>query len=159
MVFPCHALECSAIHLAASCSVMKPLITSVSPSGHRISTPQPDPGFFRAQKVGRCSDITRICAYGGPVQASYPATIDDEIAMTRSNRRPFRLVSTTPPMKMMVRRRCSDGCAALGVWEVCRSSARHPLFHRAPKATFRRWLGQSVQAMRVPRVKLVPERQ
>jgi hypothetical protein len=51
------------------------LITSVSPSGHRISTPQPDPGFFRATKVGRCSDILRICAYGGPIQASYPATI------------------------------------------------------------------------------------
>jgi uncharacterized protein (DUF433 family) len=26
-------------------------------------------------KVGRCSNIRRICAYGGPVQASYPATI------------------------------------------------------------------------------------
>jgi hypothetical protein len=75
LVFPCHALECSAIHLAASCSVMKPLITSVSPSGHKISTPQPDPGFFRATKVGRCSDILRLCACGGPVQASYPATI------------------------------------------------------------------------------------
>src|ERR1700690_598698 len=54
---------------------MKPLIASVSPSGHRISTPQPDPGFFRATKVGRCSDITRICACGLPIQASYPATI------------------------------------------------------------------------------------
>jgi len=72
---PCHALECSAIHLTASCSVMNPLIASVSPSGHRISTPQPDPGFFRATKLGRCSDILRICACGGPVQASYPATI------------------------------------------------------------------------------------
>jgi hypothetical protein len=51
------------------------LITSVSPSGHRISTTQPDPGFFRATKVGRCSDIPRICACGGQVQASYPATI------------------------------------------------------------------------------------
>jgi hypothetical protein len=50
-------------------------MTSVSPSSHRISTPQPEPGFFRATKVGRCSDILRICAYGGPVQASYPATI------------------------------------------------------------------------------------
>jgi hypothetical protein len=37
--------------------------------------PQPDPGFFRTMKVGRCSDIRGICAYGGPVQASYPATI------------------------------------------------------------------------------------
>jgi hypothetical protein len=54
---------------------MKPLTTSVSPSDHRISTPQPEPGFFRATKVGRCSDILRICAYVGPVQASYPATI------------------------------------------------------------------------------------
>jgi hypothetical protein len=54
---------------------MKPLIASVSPSDHRISTPQPEPGFFRATKVGRCSDILRICAYGGPVQASYPAPI------------------------------------------------------------------------------------
>src|SRR5260370_5321773 len=61
-VFPCNALECSAIHLAASCSVIKPLITSVSPSGHRISTPQPDPGFFRATKVGRCSDVPKITA-------------------------------------------------------------------------------------------------
>ena len=67
--------SCSVIHLSASYSVIKPLITSVSPSGHRISTPQPDPGFFRATKVGRCSDIVRICPYGGPVQASYPATI------------------------------------------------------------------------------------
>jgi hypothetical protein len=71
-VFAC---ECSAIHLTASCSVMKPLITSVSPSGHRISTPQPNPGFFRATKVGRCSDIRRICACADTVQASYPATI------------------------------------------------------------------------------------
>ena len=74
-VFPCQALECSAIHLTASCSVMKPLIASVSPSGHRISTSQPEPGFFRATKAGRCSTILRICAYGGPVQASYPASI------------------------------------------------------------------------------------
>jgi hypothetical protein len=71
------ALECScsAIHLTASCSVAKPLTTSVSPSGQRISTPQPEPGFFRATKTGRCSDIPRIWACGGPVQASYPATI------------------------------------------------------------------------------------
>jgi hypothetical protein len=74
-VFPCHPLECSAIHLAASCSVTKPLITSVSPSGHRISIPQPVPGFFRAMKVGRCSNIRRICAHGASVQASNPATI------------------------------------------------------------------------------------
>jgi hypothetical protein len=118
-VFPCHALECSEIHFTASCSVIKPLTTSVSPSGHRISTPQPDPGFFRATKVGRCSGIPRICACGGPVQASYPAPIDDEIAMMRSNRRPCRPVSTTPPKKMpkkiMARQRCSDSCAA---WDV-----------------------------------------
>ena len=77
LYFPATPLEflCSVIHLIASYSVIKPLITSVSPSGHRISTPQPDPGFFRATNVGRCSDILRICAYGGPVQASYPATI------------------------------------------------------------------------------------
>ena len=74
-VFPCQALECSAIHLTASCSVMKPLIASVSPSGHRISTSQPEPGFFRATKAGRCSNILRLCAYDGPVQASYPASI------------------------------------------------------------------------------------
>jgi len=75
--FPGLGLECScsAIHLTASYSVIKPLTTSVSPSGHRISTPQPEPGFFRATKTGRCSDIPRICACGGPVQASYPATI------------------------------------------------------------------------------------
>src|ERR1700730_1499580 len=42
--------------------------------GFFLSTPQPDPGFFRATKAGRCSDIQRICACGGPVQASYPAT-------------------------------------------------------------------------------------
>jgi hypothetical protein len=37
------------------------------PSGHRISTPQPDPGFFRATKVGLCSDIPssmRLCRPG-----------------------------------------------------------------------------------------------
>ena len=88
-VFPGVALEysCSAIHLTASCSVMKPLTTSVSPSGHKISTPQPDPGFFRATKVGRCSDIPRICACGGPVQASYPATI--KLTDYRAACRPF----------------------------------------------------------------------
>jgi len=69
LLFPCQPSECSAIHLTASCSVIKPLITSVSPSSQRISTTQPDPGFFRATKVGRCSDILRICAYGAPVQA------------------------------------------------------------------------------------------
>jgi MASE1 protein len=74
-VFPCDALECSAIHLPASCSVRKPLIASVSPSGHRISIAQPVPGFFRAKKVGRSSNILRICACGGPLQDSYPATI------------------------------------------------------------------------------------
>lgn len=37
--------------------------------------PQPSPGFFRAMKIGRCSNIRRICAYGAPVQASYPAAI------------------------------------------------------------------------------------
>jgi hypothetical protein len=68
---------------------MKPLITSVSPSGHRISTPQPDPGFFRATKVGRCSDILGICACGGSVQASYPAIIK----LTHYPPRP----STSPP--------------------------------------------------------------
>jgi hypothetical protein len=56
---PC---SCSVIHLSASYSVINPLIASVSPSGHKISTPQPDPGFFRATKVGRCSDIPRLCA-------------------------------------------------------------------------------------------------
>jgi hypothetical protein len=75
LLFVCHALECSVIHLTASYSVIKPLITSVSPSGHRISIPQPAPGFFRAAKVGSCSDIHRICACGEPVQGSYPATI------------------------------------------------------------------------------------
>jgi hypothetical protein len=35
--------------------------------------PQPEPGFFRATKVGRFSDILRISVYGGPVQARYPA--------------------------------------------------------------------------------------
>jgi hypothetical protein len=67
--------SCSVIHLSASYSAIKPLMASVSPSGQRISTSQPVPGFFRATKVGRCSDILRICACGGSVQASYPATI------------------------------------------------------------------------------------
>ena len=67
--------SCSVIHLSASYSAIKPLMASVSPSGQRISTSQPVPGFFRATKVGRCSDILRICACGGPVQASYPAAI------------------------------------------------------------------------------------
>ena len=74
-VFSSHVLECSAIHLAASCSVMKPLITSVSPSGHRISIPQPVPGFFRAPKVGRCSNIPSSMNRWRPVQASHPDTI------------------------------------------------------------------------------------
>ena len=78
--FPWQASECSAIHLAASCSVTKPLITSVSPSGHRISIAQPVPGFFRTKKVGRSSNILRICACGGPVQDSYPAAIKLPIA-------------------------------------------------------------------------------
>jgi hypothetical protein len=60
------------------------LITSVSPSGHKISIPQPDPGIFRATKVGSCSDIRRICAWGGPIQASDPATIK----LTRSHLSP-----------------------------------------------------------------------
>jgi hypothetical protein len=69
--------ECLAAHSAACCLVVKPLITSVSPSGQRISTTQPSPGGlpFLTPKTGRCSDIQRICAYGGPVQASHPATI------------------------------------------------------------------------------------
>jgi hypothetical protein len=54
---------------------MKPLTTSVSPSGHRISIPQPVPGFFRAMKIGRCSNISGICANGGPLQGSHPAPI------------------------------------------------------------------------------------
>jgi hypothetical protein len=39
-VSPCHALECSAIHLVASRSVIKPLITSVSPVA-RIAPDRP----------------------------------------------------------------------------------------------------------------------
>jgi hypothetical protein len=71
--FPGVALEysCSAIHLTASSSVIKSLITAVSPSGHKISTPQPDPGFFRATKVG----IRQTCACGLTIQASHPAII------------------------------------------------------------------------------------
>jgi predicted amidohydrolase len=46
-----------------TCSVAKPLTTSVSPSGQRTSTTQPNPGLpFRAAKAGRYSDISRICA-------------------------------------------------------------------------------------------------
>src|ERR1700692_4021045 len=59
---PCHALECSAIHRTASRSVKKLLMTSALPSGHTISTPQPVPGFLRAVKVGRRTNIYRICA-------------------------------------------------------------------------------------------------
>jgi hypothetical protein len=66
---------------------MKPLTTSVSPSGHKISTPQPDPGFFRATKVGRCSDIRQTCACGLTIQASYPATI--KLTDYRAACRPF----------------------------------------------------------------------
>jgi hypothetical protein len=45
--------------------VAKPLTTSVSPSGQRTSTTQPNPGLpFRATKAGRYSGISRICAYG-----------------------------------------------------------------------------------------------
>ena len=69
----CHAFECSAIHLTASPSVTKPLTTSVSPSGHKISIPQPVPGFFRAMNVGCCSSIGRVCACGGQVQANHAA--------------------------------------------------------------------------------------
>jgi hypothetical protein len=72
LLFSCQTFECSAIHLAASCSAIKPLITSVSPSGQRTSITQPDPGFFRATKVGRCSDIPQICAYCTPVQDTVP---------------------------------------------------------------------------------------
>ena len=66
LLFSCQPLECSAIQSAAAFSVAKPLITSVSPSGQRISTTQPTPGLpFRATKVGRCSGIFRICACRG----------------------------------------------------------------------------------------------
>jgi hypothetical protein len=72
-VFPTRSSECLAIHSAACFSVAKPLTTSVSPSGQRTSTTQPSPGFFRATKTGRCSDIRRICACGAPDQASLAA--------------------------------------------------------------------------------------
>src|ERR1700737_3079957 len=75
LLFSCQVSECLASHSAACFSVVKPLITSVPPSGQRISTTRPSPGFFRATKMGRYSDIPRICGYGGPVQASHPATI------------------------------------------------------------------------------------
>ena len=76
LVFPWQPSECLAIHSAACCSVVKPLTTSVSPSGQRTSTTQPNPGLpFRATKAGRYSDISRICAYGAPVQAGRLATI------------------------------------------------------------------------------------
>jgi hypothetical protein len=82
---PCHAFECSAIHLTASCSVMKPLTTSVSPSGHRISLPSQFRDF-RTMKVGRCSNIRRICAHSGAVQASYPAAIKLNVSFGRRGR-------------------------------------------------------------------------
>lgn len=66
------APECSAIHFAASRSVTKPLIASVSPSGQRTSTPHPLPGFFRTRNVGCCSNICSLCAAGRQLQASYP---------------------------------------------------------------------------------------
>src|SRR5256886_9710421 len=93
---PCHALECSAIHLTASCSVMKPLITSVSPSGHRISTPQPDPGFFRATKLGRCSDVPKITACNVDIKRllhgndRFSALEVDPAKYQRSLRRPHK---------------------------------------------------------------------
>ena len=72
-VFSTRSSECLAIHSAACFSVAKPLTTSVSPSGQRTSTTQPSPGFFRATKTGRCSDIRQICACGAPDQASLAA--------------------------------------------------------------------------------------
>jgi hypothetical protein len=45
------ACSCSVIHLSASYSVIKPLITSVSPSGHRISTPQQTREFSAPRKL------------------------------------------------------------------------------------------------------------
>ena len=73
LLFSCQVSECLSTHSAACFSVVKPLITSVSPSGQRISTTQPSPGFFRATKMGRYSDILRIWAYGGPVQVGFPS--------------------------------------------------------------------------------------
>jgi hypothetical protein len=60
LLFSCQVSECLSIHSAACFSVVKPLITSVSPSGQRISTTQPSPGFFRATKMGRYSGMLRI---------------------------------------------------------------------------------------------------
>jgi hypothetical protein len=60
LLFSCQVSECLSTHSAACFSVVEPLITSVSPSGQRISTTQPSPGFFRATKISRYSDILRI---------------------------------------------------------------------------------------------------
>jgi hypothetical protein len=84
LVFPCQPLECLAIHSTACCSVAKPLTTSVSPSG-QTSTTQVNPGLpFRATKAGRYSDISRICAYGAPVQAGRLTTIKPTYRNLRS---------------------------------------------------------------------------
>jgi hypothetical protein len=144
-VFPGHALECSAIHLPASCSVIKPLITSVSPSGHRISIPQPVPGIFRAMKVGRCSIIPRICADGGPVQASHPATIKltdyprggrwpaleaTVLALTRTGLPlPRAAVAARGErgLPLLIKARRATSClASRGVWEPVTSSCQKP---------------------------------
>jgi hypothetical protein len=95
LVFPCQPSECLAIHSAACCSVAKPLTTSVSPSGQRTSTTQPNPGLpFRATKAGRYSDISGICAYGAPVQAGRPTTIKP----TDRNLRSMAIVHLRKPL-------------------------------------------------------------
>ena len=95
LVFPCQPSECLAIHSAACCSMAKPLTTSVSPSGQRTSTTQPNPGLpFRATKAGRYSDISGICAYGAPVQAGRPTTIKP----TDRNLRSMAIVQLRKPL-------------------------------------------------------------
>src|SRR6202022_2150659 len=63
LLFSCQLSECLATHSAASFSLVKRLIPSASRSGQRTLITQPNPGFLRTTKVGRCSDILRIFAY------------------------------------------------------------------------------------------------
>jgi hypothetical protein len=111
---------------------MKPLMTSVSPSGHRISTSQPDPGFFRAPKVGRCSDILRICAHGATVQASYPATVKptrDQNLKGRSppglRDSPMRVSAAGPPCAGRIGGSAGLAMQAAPTGGVCRMGGGH----------------------------------
>jgi hypothetical protein len=70
LLFSLQLSECSVIQSATAFSVAKPLITSVSPSGQRTSTTQPDPGFFRARKWADAHTSSEYALAAGGVQAA-----------------------------------------------------------------------------------------